>query len=59
MMKGGERVGSRKRYAQAKKREELKMTANIVDHSGDVKDNGEDEEGTYARNQPMSLSLIL
>lgn len=59
MRKEGDRVGSRKRYPQAKKREELKMTVNIVDHGGAVTCNGEDEERTYARNQPMSLRWIV
>lgn len=52
-------MGSRKRNRQVKKRQELKMTVNIVDHGDAMKYNGKDEERAYGRNKPMSLSLII
>lgn len=42
-----------------KKREELKMTAKIVDHADAIKYNEKDEGRTYGRNKPVSLSLIV
>lgn len=52
-------MGSRKKNPQVKKREELKMTAKIVDHGDAIKYNKKDEGRTYGRNKPISLSLII
>lgn len=58
-MKEGNGAGSGKKNPQVKKREELKMTAKIVDHADAIKYNEKDDGRTYGRNKPVSLSLIV
>lgn len=42
---------SRRSSPQEKKREELEMTVNTVDHGDAIKYNREDKEGTYGRSK--------
>ena len=50
---------SRKRNPQVKKREELKMTVNILDHGDATKCNAKNEERPDGRNKAMSFSSII